>query len=173
MKKNCIFALASALALSTSAMAYGPEGPFQNVSELSAAWAAYYPGSAAYVYLDDTLVYSRSGFGPAANGNYVTCGDTRIHQGNCTTSVPAAVICSCEHYGSQYDGLCEVTGYPTPLNGDETFFWTPYKQAFVVWSAPFSNLAVYDVIPGQTGSLNVTVNFSNGQSKSAFCMNGT
>ena len=175
MKKTFI-PVAVALAvmtLSTNALAYGPTGPFQTVSELSAEWASFSPGSAAYVYVDNTLVYSRGGFGPAAQGSYVTCSDSRIHQGNCTTVVPTAVICNCEHFGSQFDGRCEVEGYPTPLNGDETFFWTPHLQAFIVWSEPFLNFAVYDVVPGTPGSLNVQVNFSNGQSLSTLCGNGT
>ena len=176
MKKSftpALFALAAALAFSTSATAYGPQGPYQNLAELSAEWDTFYPSSAAYLYLDGNLVYSRGGFGPADHGNYVTCSDSRIHKDSCPTSVPEAIVCGCEHYGSQYDGLCEVNGYPTPLNGDETFLWTPYRQAFIVWSSPTSNFAVYDVFHGQTGSLNVTVNFSNGQSKSTMCVNGT
>lgn len=162
------------LSVASVASAYGPAGPFQSVSELETAWDSFSPSSAALAYLDGNVVYSRGGFGPTATGNYVSCSGGTIYQDACP-SAPSAVLCLCEHLGSQWDGICEAYTYPTPLAGNETFSWTPFGQAWLVSASPSSApFGIYNVNPGGTGGLSVTIHFANGQSSSNVqCAAGT
>lgn len=49
------------------------EGPFLNISSLIDYWSQFAPSNAAYIYLDNQLVYYRSGFGPAVVRYFYTC----------------------------------------------------------------------------------------------------
>jgi hypothetical protein len=62
---------------------HGPAGPFADVASLKQAWREYVPYNSNTLFLDGQLIYSATGFGPAASGRYVTCSDTLIHHDVC------------------------------------------------------------------------------------------
>lgn len=65
-----------------------PEGPFQNVDEVIAAWTQYVPFLSATVAVDGQTVYKRSGGGPARGGWYYTCPSDGLIRMNCPTEGP-------------------------------------------------------------------------------------
>lgn len=85
-----------------------------------------------------------------------------------------AATCSCEHAGSQYDGVCEATTWPAQPTGSETFTWEPWGGAWMPYPTdPSSNAAYYTTRPGHAGGLNVTVTFANGSQQRVSCLGHT
>lgn len=65
-----------------------PEGPFANVQSLVQTWQQFDPWGAGYAYVDGTLVFQRSGFGPAASGWYFVCPQDALIRLNCPAEGP-------------------------------------------------------------------------------------
>jgi hypothetical protein len=63
----------------TCPVSYQPQGPFANSTALIQAWVNFPGASAVYLYLDGVPIWSRSGFQPAAIGDYQTCSDGLIY----------------------------------------------------------------------------------------------
>lgn len=92
-------------------------------------------------------------------------------------TAPAAaettVSCSCEHFASPYDGICNA--YPWPEIGDETYEWTSWGAAYMPWPTPPTQaFAYYDIMfQGCRGGLDVRVTNSAGTSVWMRCSFGT
>jgi hypothetical protein len=177
---SVIATIAAAIGLATlsanaqAQTSHGPAGPFANQASLTQAWQAYSGHAMNYLYLNGQLIHYGFGFGPSATGQYVTCPDSLIHHDVCPSSAPPArAVCSCEHYGSQYDGVCEVVGIPS-LAPYTSIIWTPTGSAFLTGVGADGTLAWYDVIHNYGGGgLAFTINYANGTSLSAQCALGT
>jgi hypothetical protein len=86
----------------------------------------------------------------------------------------AAVSCSCEHYGTQWDGVCEVHSFPTPFNGSEIFTWRPFGSAYMTYTPlPTDDVAIYNLAAGASGGLTFRVLYPKGQVKTGQCALGT
>jgi hypothetical protein len=90
-------------------------------------------------------------------------------------NVSAGAWCTCEHFGSQYDGICWANSYPQALTGNETFDWTPYGAAWIPYpsSDPHNDFQTYDTMPGAGGGLMMTIHYPNGTSNTSQCGLGT
>ena len=85
-----------------------------------------------------------------------------------------AATCSCEHAGSQYDGICEASTWPAEPTGTETFTWQPWGGAWLPYPTdPTSGFAYYTTQPGHAGGLNVTVTLADGSQVHASCVGHT
>lgn len=59
------------------------------------------------------------------------------------TNPDATVICGCEHFGSQYDGICAA--YLSPHAEDVlTWSWTTYGNAWIPYAPGNEGTAYYD-----------------------------
>jgi hypothetical protein len=71
--------------------------------------------------------------------------------------------CSCEHFGNQYDGLCEATPeqefyYNDPSFPTYRYQWVPVGYAYFPDPVdPFSGFAHYDCPPGRSCGLKVRI----------------
>lgn len=82
----------------------------------------------------------------------------------------SAASCACEHYGSQYDGICEAW----PQTGSETYTWYTVGAATLPFPPdPHSGVAVYNCQPGKACALKVKVRLANGSSSTVTCALGT
>jgi hypothetical protein len=81
--------------------------------------------------------------------------------------------CSCEHYGSQLDGICEA--YPQDGTRSIRYEWEPFGHAYLPMPAPsFQPWMVYSVFePVCRSGLIVTVTLQDGQQSTALCRHGT
>lgn len=79
-----------------------------------------------------------------------------------------SVNCVCEHFGSQYDGICEA--HPQGGTGPFTFEWNPWGSAYLPYPYdPTSGFAYYDIINrGCAGGLDVRVFDAHNQVWSAW-----
>jgi hypothetical protein len=77
----------------------------------------------------------------------------------------AAQSCSCEHFGDQYDGLCEATPeqeyyYNDPSFPTYRYEWVPIGYAYFPQPVdPFSGFAYYDCPPGRSCGLRMRLYF--------------
>jgi hypothetical protein len=68
--------------------------------------------------------------------------------------------CSCEHYGSAFDGICEARISPQPWNVHYT--WNTIGGAFFVQTPDQSGVAIYDSPVAVGGGLIVTISYWSG-----------
>lgn len=89
-----------------------------------------------------------------------------------TSASAFGAMCACEHYGSQYDGICEAW----PQTGDETYSWTAHGSAYFPYPPDsYSGGVYYDKIRSSRESawVSVVITKSNGESDSTACAFGT
>ncbi len=106
MMKNMLLmvALASSLIfVGKSEAQQAPQGPFQEYNELIAAWQQFDVSGAGYAYLDNSLVFQREGFGPAAVGHYYSChAEGLIRIGGCAENGPFGSLSAIQTYWSRW-----------------------------------------------------------------------
>jgi hypothetical protein len=80
-----------------------PAGPFQNQSELVAAWQQLYDTYrvASHATLDGVSVFRKSGFGPALNGRYYVCPNDYLIRQSCPQDGPFSWVSDITAYWSQ------------------------------------------------------------------------
>ena len=106
MIKKSLFMLALAASLLFSGKSQAqqiPQGPFNDYSQLIAAWQQFDTSGAARVYQDNQLVFQREGFGPAAVGFYYGCAaEGLIRINRCPENGPFYSIGAIQSYWSQW-----------------------------------------------------------------------
>jgi hypothetical protein len=106
-----------------------PQGPFQNVSAVIAAWTQFSAPIASYAYVDGQLVYQRSGFGPAAVGRYFTCPSDNVIRMNCPQEGPFQSVNAIVSYWSSWN----VT-YPRSttitVDGSQVYYFAGFGPGF-------------------------------------------
>lgn len=127
MIKKSLFMLALAVSLLFSGKSQAqqvPQGPFNDYSQLIAAWQQFDTSGAARVFQDNQLVFQREGFGPAAVGYYYGCAaEGLIRINRCPENGPFYSIGAIQAYWSQW-AAATVTATRITVNSQLVYSYT-------------------------------------------------